>query len=264
MDCTRCNTPLDENGVCPKCAAEENVLKTEAVNEQSPAEQSPLEEMRTETPTPPLTAPVFFTSDADGAQAPRKKGIPRFLCAVIGAICMLQLLSLAYLTLGYFNEDYDHIGLFHKHRNTAAAEQVAQDCFDALFVDFSFEKYLNLLPEKAREAYLEDLMSAQGYSSAEELYEAMDAQQKKQYENFIFTDRKVFTTSVYTEEGVASFLENDYTSALFGNGYTSQDVQAIVTVTISFSFAEESGAEAQPATQEYLLAYMGDGWYEIG
>ncbi len=286
MKCDVCQNEYEGEGLCPVCHPQPEEAAVSETNVIASAEETAVSAAEETLPTEEATDPqneAEATSDEqadriplpvcsegfESGEEPKKGKKPmRTAAVVLLSVCLTlafvcTFACAAFLGVSCFVKEADVLHIFHPYADPVGAEQVAYDCFDALFVDFDFGAYIDLLPPNARQSTLEQMASAQGYQDTQAFLESSNATQRSQYEEFVFTDIEAMTISLYTEKALAEFMETDYTSYLFNGSYTAEQVTAIANVQLVCNYAPDAETEVQQTSLSHLVAFVDGAWYLI-
>ncbi|MBQ2731334.1 MAG: hypothetical protein IJF24_04855 [Clostridia bacterium] len=261
-------TPENENATEPSEAVTEQTTEATPVESEAKASlsETPLDEEADAPTSAPIPMPFLSEGFESGVEfEPKKKRQMKRSSVAILSVCLtLAVILVSFLATSFFIKDVDVLHIFHPYASPEAAEALVLDSFNALFVDFDFEAYFNQLPPAVRDKQIDDMMKVQGFQTREEMYKSLAESQKEQYGNFTFSETTAMLVTYYSEEGIADFLENDFSSALFGSDYTTDDVTAIANVKVTVKYTMEKDAETQETSLNYLVAFIDGAWYQIG
>ena len=261
---TENQVPEREDEILTPEAAETVTLAP--VEPNDPEAPSPAAEESAAEVSAPIPMPFLSEGFESGVEfEPKKKRQMKRSSVAILSVCLtLAVLLVSFLATSFFIKDVDVLHIFHPYASPEAAEALALDSFNTLFVEFDFEAYFNQLPPAVRDKQIDDMMKVQGFQTREEMYKSHAESQKAQYGNFTFSETTAMLVTYYSEEGIADFLENDFSSALFGSDYTTDDVTAIANVKVTVKYTMEKDAETQETSLNYLVAFIDGAWYQIG
>ncbi|MBQ2252391.1 MAG: hypothetical protein II328_00255 [Clostridia bacterium] len=260
--------PENDNATEPSEAVTEQAAEAASVEPEAKASlsETPLDEEDSAPTSAPIPMPFLSEGFESGIdfEAPKKRKMKRSGVAILSVCLTLAVILVSFLATSFFVKDVDVLHIFHPYASPEAAEALALDSFNALFVEFDFEAYFEKLPPAVRDKQIDDMMKVQGFKTREEMYKSLTESQKEQYGTFTFSEMTPMLVTYYSEEGIADFLENDFSSALFGSDYTTDDVTAIANVKVAVKYTMEKGAEAQETSLNYLVAFIDGAWYQIG